>query len=133
MGRVLRLGDKGASTCSFLTEEGPWSRLWHDLLGVRMKGTDQPRSWSNAEKKNKKGEQIILRLLHLEGKTGSVRGKEADPFSLPSGDGGGGSSEKNFGFGIHPIGVSRNSCKGYKVTVICSPKEKSKISVFSKK
>lgn len=54
-GQSTEIGDKGASTCSFLTEEGPWSRLWHDLLGVRMEGTDQPHPWSNVEKKNKKG------------------------------------------------------------------------------
>lgn len=94
---------------------------------MRIEGTDQPCSGSNADKKKEKG-QIVLRLLHLEGKTGSVRGKKADPFSFPSeylGEGSG-SSEKNFGFGIHPIRVSRNSYKGYKATVIYSLTERVK-------
>lgn len=52
-----------------------------------MEGTDHSCSGGNVEKKkNKEKGQIILRLLHLEGKTGSVRGKEADPFSLPTGN-----------------------------------------------
>lgn len=39
------------------------------------------------------------------------------------GSGGVGSSVRNFGFGIHPVGVPKDSCKGYKATVIYPPKK----------
>lgn len=51
----------------------------------------------------------------------SVRGKLTDPIFLVNEDLGELETQKRIlVFGIHPVRVSRNSCKGYKATVIYS-------------